>query len=163
MPFNQLQELQCLHHGATFVPLWFPILFSQPYKVTICGRHVMASVRDMKITEAPLVLCLACFVMKWVQHCWNWGVMAFKYWNMGRVSWVHSPYFPLCLDGLQRCFSCCSSLVLLCNGQNTAEYEVYWLIDAPIINVWGAPAILLKRYAQINQLKLCFQKVNNQV
>jgi len=46
VPFHQPQQLQCLHHGATFVPLWSPILSSQPHKVTICGRHVMASVRD---------------------------------------------------------------------------------------------------------------------
>ena len=25
-------------------------------------------------------------------------------------------------------------LILLCNGQNIAEYEAYWLIGVPIIN-----------------------------
>jgi len=30
--------------------------------VTICGRHGMASVRDIKINEALLVLCLAYYV-----------------------------------------------------------------------------------------------------
>ena len=25
--------------------------------------------------------------------------------------------------------------ILLCNGQNIAEYEVYWLMGAPIINL----------------------------
>ena len=46
------------------------------------------------------------------------------------------------------------------NGQNIAEYEAYWLVGVPIINPWGAcqPFFLLMRYAQINQLKLCFQK-----
>ena len=33
-------------------------------KVTICGRHIMASVRDVKIAEALLMLCLAYYVMK---------------------------------------------------------------------------------------------------
>ena len=28
--------------------------------------------------------------------------------------------------------------ILLCNGQNIAEYEAYWLMDFPIINLWGA-------------------------
>ena len=28
VPFHQPQLLQCLHQGATFVPLWSPILFS---------------------------------------------------------------------------------------------------------------------------------------
>jgi len=79
VPFHQWQELQCLHHGATFVPLWSPILSSQPCKVMICGRHVMASVQDIKIAGALLILCLAYYVMKRVWHCWNWDVMAFTY------------------------------------------------------------------------------------
>jgi len=28
--------------------------------------------------------------------------------------------------------------ILLCNGQNIAEYEAYWLMGFPIINLWGA-------------------------
>jgi len=28
--------------------------------------------------------------------------------------------------------------ILLCNEQNIAEYEVYWLMGFPIINLWGA-------------------------
>ena len=47
MPFHLPQLLHCLHHGATFVPLCVPILSSQPRKVMICGRHVMAVVRDI--------------------------------------------------------------------------------------------------------------------
>jgi len=85
MPFHQLQELQCLHQGATFVPLWSPILSSQPHRVTICGRHKMASVQDIKIDEALLVLCLAYYVMKKVRHCWNWDVMAFTHRDMGHT------------------------------------------------------------------------------
>jgi len=65
VPFHQLQELQCLHQGVTFVPLWSPNLSSQPCKVTICGRHEIASVRDIKIDEALLVLCLALATMLW--------------------------------------------------------------------------------------------------
>ena len=30
VPFHQPQQLQCLHHGATFVPLCASILSSQP-------------------------------------------------------------------------------------------------------------------------------------
>ena len=29
-------------------------------------------------------------------------------------------------------------LILLYDGQNIAEYEAYWLIGFPIINLWGA-------------------------
>ena len=82
VPFHQLQLLQCLHQGATFVSLWSPILSSQLRKVTICNRRIMASVRDTKIAETLLVLCLAYYVMKRVRHCWNWGVMAFTYRDM---------------------------------------------------------------------------------
>ena len=39
---------------------------------------------------------------------------------------------------LQRCFSYCSLPILLCNGQTIAEYEAYWLMGLPIINLWGA-------------------------
>jgi len=86
VPFHQLQQLHCLHHGGTFVPLWSPILSSQPRKVTICSRHVMASVRDIQIAEALLTLCLAYYVMKRVWHCWNQGIMAFTYvLRFGRV------------------------------------------------------------------------------
>ena len=27
--------------------------------------------------------------------------------------------------------------ILLCNGQNIAEYDAYWLMDVTIINLWG--------------------------
>ena len=82
VPFHQLQQLQCLHHGATVVRFWSPILSSKPRKVIICGRHVMASVQDIQIVEALLTLCLAYYAMKWVRHCWNRGIMAFTYRDM---------------------------------------------------------------------------------
>ena len=41
------------------------------------------------------------------------------------VSLVTLLYFPHWLDGLQRLFSCCSLLILLCNGPHIAEYEVW--------------------------------------
>jgi len=136
----QPQQLQCFHHGATLVPLWSPILSSQLNKVTTCSRHVMASVRDIKIAEALLMLCLAYYVMKRVWLCWNWDVSyGFHVSRYGaRVSRVYSPSFPLWLDGLQRCFLYCSLPILLCNRQNIAEYKTYWLMGFPIINFWGA-------------------------
>jgi len=86
VPFtNRRSYVQCLHHGATFVSLWSPIFSSQPRKATICSTHIMASMRDIKITEALLILCLAYYVMKQVRHYWNWGVMAFMYWGVGRM------------------------------------------------------------------------------
>ena len=127
VPFHQPQQLQCLHHAATFVSLCAPILCSQPCKVTICGRHLMASVRGIKIAEALLILCLAYYVIKLVRYCWNWGIMVLR--DGARISRAYSPYFLLWLDGLQRCFSWCSLLILLCNGQNITECVAYWLMD----------------------------------
>ena len=101
--FHQPQQLKCLHQGATFVPLCVPILSSQPCKVTIYSRHAIASVRDIKIAEALLILCLAYYTMKRVRCCWNWGVRAFRYRDMGGVFHEHI----LCIFhyGLQRCFT----------------------------------------------------------
>ena len=85
VPFHQPQLLQCLHQGATFVPFDLPFFSSQPHKVMICGRHKTASVRDIKIDEALLMLCLTYYVMKWVRHCRIWDAMAFTYQDMGRA------------------------------------------------------------------------------
>jgi len=83
VPFHQPQQLQCLNHGANSVPLCATNLHTKPLKMTICGRHIMASVQDIKIAEPLLILCLAYYVIKTVQNCWNWGVMAFTYPDMG--------------------------------------------------------------------------------
>ena len=111
VPFHQPQQLQCLHHGATFVLLWSPILSSQPRKVTICGRHVMALLRDIQITEALLTLCLAYYVMKWVRHCWNWGIMAFTYLDMGHAfhEYILRIFRNGCRDAFHAvfCLYCC--------------------------------------------------------
>ena len=100
-------------------------------------RHVMASVQDIKIAEAILILCLAYYVMKWVRYCWNWGVVAFMYWGMGRT------FHKCILCVFRNCWMDCRDafyavLSLLCNGQNISGYEVYWLMGVPIINPWGA-------------------------
>ena len=60
--------------GATMLASWCylctPLISHsfftpQPHKVMICGRHVLASVQDIKIAEALLMLCLAYYVMKY--------------------------------------------------------------------------------------------------
>ena len=70
----------CSCYSALYHFDLLPFFSSQPSKVTICGRHEMASVRDMKIDEALLVLCLAYYVMKRIRHC---RAMAFTYRDMG--------------------------------------------------------------------------------
>jgi len=55
-------------------------------------------------------------------------------------------------------------LILLCNGQNIAEYEAYWLMGFPIINHQGTHSPFIFAYAIISiVILLCFQKVNKQV
>jgi len=95
-----------------------------------------------------------------LQNCWNWGIMVFRYQDMGHTFHEHILRtfcygWMDCKDGFL-CLYCCVT-----NGQNIADYKVYWLIGAPIINPWNThqPFFLLKWHARINQPKLlCFQK-----
>ena len=55
--------------------------------------------------------------------------MAFTHRDIGaHASRVNILYFPQWLDGLRGAFLCCFMLILLCNGQNMAVYEVYWVM-----------------------------------
>jgi len=119
-------------------PFDLPYFSSQPRKVTICGRHVMASVRDKDCWGTSRAMpCLLFYetsltllkLRHYDFHVSRYGT---------RVSQVYSPYFPQWLDALQRRFSCCSLLILLDNRQNITDYEVYWLMGFPMINLWGA-------------------------
>jgi len=85
-------------------------------------------------------LFYALFIMLWnkfaiveIETLWLSRIEIWGSWFMSIFS-----IFSVMLDGLQRCFSCCSLPILLCNGQNIAEYESYWLMGFPIINLWGA-------------------------
>ena len=65
VPFHQPQELQCLHHGATYlcIPL-YPVLSSESHIGDDFGRRIMISVQDINIAEALLTLFLAYNVIK---------------------------------------------------------------------------------------------------
>jgi len=101
VPFHQLQQLQCLHHGATFVPLWSPTLPSQPRKVTICGKHIMASVQDIQIAEALLTLCLAYYVSEiealWLSRIEIWGAHFMSIFSVFSImaGWIAEILFTL--------------------------------------------------------------------
>jgi len=98
-------------------PIDLPFFCSQPPKVTICGRHEMASERDIKINEAFLVLCLAYYVMKWVYHCRNWDAMGACFTSIFSIFSVMDckDAFPAAL-----CLYCCVT------DKKIAVYEVYW-------------------------------------
>ena len=99
VPFHQPQPLHCLHQALYRFDL--PFFSFQPRNVTICGRHKMASVRDIKIDEALLVLCLAYYVMKQVRYFRNWDVMAFTYRDMGRA--FHKSILHIFRNGWMDC------------------------------------------------------------
>ena len=58
--------------------------------------------------------------------------MAFAYRDMGRAfhEYILHIFCNDCRDA--------SLPILLCNGQNIAEYDAYWLMGFLIINLWGA-------------------------
>ena len=77
--------------------------------------------------------------MRRVRHCWNWGIMAFTYRDMGHA--FHEHFLCIfrygwmdCRDAFHAVFCL---LILLCNGQNIAKYKPFWLIDVPIIYPCG--------------------------
>jgi len=123
----------CYSACIRVLPLYsfdLPFFSSQPRKVTICGRLKMASVRDIKIDEALLVLYLAYYVMKQVRHCRNWDAMAFTYRDMGRA--FHEYILRIFCNGWMDCRDAFhTALYVYCD-------EVYWLMCFPIINLWGA-------------------------
>ena len=65
-PFSPTAAATVLASGCYFCT---PLISTQPLKVKICDRHVMASVQDIKIAEALFVLCFAYFVMKQARQC----------------------------------------------------------------------------------------------
>ena len=101
VPLHQPWLLQCV---LPLYPFDLPFFFSQPRKVTICSSHIMASVRDIKIAEALLVVC----------HCWNWDVTAFTYLDIGRAfhEYILHIYLDDWMDGRDAfhavlCLYCC--------------------------------------------------------
>ena len=82
-------------------------------------------------------------VMKWIQHCWNRGIMAFTHRNMGHTlnKWILHIFSNGWMD-------CRDAFVVLCSyycvqtEQNIAACKLFWLMNFPIINNWGALAIL---------------------
>jgi len=80
----------------------------------------MVSVQGIKIAEVFLILFLACKAMKRVQHCWNWDIMAFTYWDYrARVSWLKLIFLIFwngwinCRDAFMLffCLHCCADWV----------------------------------------------------
>ena len=92
--------------------------------------------RDIKIDEALLVLCLAYYVMKfyiaeiemlWLSRNEIWGT------RITSIFFV----FSVMAGWIAEMLLCYFLPILLCNRQNLAEYEAYWLMGFQIINLWG--------------------------
>ena len=58
--------------------------------------------------------------------------MAFTYRDKGRA--FHEHILHIFHNGWMDCRNAFHAVILLCNGQNIAEYEAYWLMGVPIIN-----------------------------
>ena len=75
------------------------------------------SARHTDRWEALLTLCL-CYVMKQVRHCWNRGIMAFTYPDMGHM--FHEYILPIFRNGWMGCRDAFHAVFLLisvlCNG-----------------------------------------------
>jgi len=80
VPFHQLQQLQCLHHGDTFESLCAPIFSSQPY----IGENLWLAHNGFSVRHKYHWNTSNSYnVMKSVRNCWNRGVMAFTHRDMG--------------------------------------------------------------------------------
>ena len=90
-PFHQNRS--CYSARIRVLPLYpfdLPFFSSQLCKVTICSRHEMASVQDIKITRA--MPCLLCYEMSSpLQKLKCYGFHISRY---GAHISVYSPYFP---------------------------------------------------------------------
>ena len=109
-------------------PFDLPSLSSQLHKMTICGRHEMASVQDIKIDEAILVLCLAYYASSPLQKLRRYGFYVSRYGACVILRSILCNGWMDCRDA----FHAALCPILLCNGQNIAEYEAYWLMGFPI-------------------------------
>jgi len=97
VPFHPPQLLQCLHQGATFVPLWSPILHNRVRWRFVVDTKWLQSAWDIKIDEALLVLCFAYYVFAiaeietlWLSRIEMWGAF-FHYYilRIFRNGWMH--------------------------------------------------------------------------
>jgi len=114
----------------------------QPHKVMICGRHVLASVQDIKIAEALLMLCLAYYVMKYKTSSTLLKCLRhFGFRGMGHAFHEHILRIFHSYNGWMDCRDAFHAVLCLyfcvTARQNIAEYEAYWLMGIPIINLWG--------------------------
>jgi len=85
----------------------------------------MESTRDarLEILRVGLELCV---------HSYTYVRVFYKFYRVhGKVLIAHTPRTQLCV---QRDVALNLYRILLCNGQNIAEYETYWLMGVPIIN-----------------------------
>ena len=107
--------------SCCYVPSF--LLNSHVY-VTVCGKHLIISVRDIKIAEALLTLFFAYNVMKRFRYCWNWGIIASHIETWDTTFTSESFTFSI-TAGWIAVFMLFYTLVLLCNGQNIAKHKVY--------------------------------------
>jgi len=116
----------------TYLPTY---LFS--YLLMPSDKHNSRTARARDLISS--LINLAYYVMKQVRHCWNWGVMAFTYRDMGCV--FHEHILRIFHNGWMDCRDAFHAVLCLycCIMDKTyvAEYEVYWPMGFPVIKLWG--------------------------
>jgi len=105
-----------------------PYFSSQPRKMTICSRHIMASLRDIKIAEE----FLKCAPHILICESHNASISAISNLFYEYILRIFRSGWMDCRDAFHAVLC-----LLLYNGQNITEYEAYWFMGFPIINLWG--------------------------
>jgi len=80
-----LQQLQCLHYGATFVLLYASILFVTTLQVTNHRKRAMALVQDIMLKLISKALLTLFFALNVINKLKRAEIKAFMYQGMGHT------------------------------------------------------------------------------
>ena len=128
MPFHQLQQLKCLHHGSTKAhtcSCLCSISFSTTIKWRLRYAHYGFSARLMQAQ------CWQGLFLRYFS-CLECYMKCLKSWkqNEARDQATHPCTFTIELGRTL----CCFPFIMLCNGLKISENKMHWLMDFPLIN-----------------------------
>ena len=137
--FYQLQQLHCLHHLTTFVLFCAPVLLFMATLGTIYGRHIMASVWDIKTESIAehfshyslLLMLYKAFSMPEMEMLWP---LCIQVWAMGHP--FHLRIFLIFHDSWMDSRDALHAALCLCYCEHS------WVLSKlayglPLINSWG--------------------------
>ena len=93
-------------------PFDLPFFSSEPRKVMICGKHGVASVQDIKIDEALLVLCPAYYVKFDIAELRCYGFHVLRRFTSIRILRIFCNGWMDCRDAFHAvlCLYCCATI-----------------------------------------------------